>query len=110
MIVPQKRIELVSTRQASAQLRAAVSRKKKMKTNAFRLIVVLSLCYNVFAQGTYKQPPKEIMDVLNSPAIPAVSVSPVRDRMALLEPLRYPPISALPQPMRTIARVRREPT
>jgi len=49
------------------------------------------------------------MDVLNSPAIPGVSVSPVRDRMALLEPLRYPPISELAQPMLRLAGLRINP-
>ena len=63
-----------------------------------------------FGQGSYKTPPKEIMDVLNAPAIPATSISPTRDRMALLEPLRYPPISELAQPMLRIAGVRINPT
>ena len=62
-----------------------------------------------FAQGGYKQPAKEIMDVLNAPAIPSVSVSPVHDKMALLAPLRYPPISELAQPMLRIAGLRINP-
>ncbi|MEO8574363.1 MAG: prolyl oligopeptidase family serine peptidase [Pyrinomonadaceae bacterium] len=49
------------------------------------------------------------MDVLNAPAIPGVSVSPVRDRMILLEPLRYPPIAELAQPMLRLAGVRINP-
>ena len=80
-----------------------------MKINAIRLIFLLGFSCNIFAQGSYKQPPKNIMDVLNSPAIPAVSVSPVRDRIALLEPLRYPPISELAQPMLRLAGVRINP-
>src|SRR6478736_3980618 len=80
-----------------------------MKTNAIRLIIFLSLSYSLFAQGSYKQPPKNIMDVLDAPAIPAVSVSPTRDRIALLEPLRYPPISELAQPMLRLAGLRINP-
>ena len=57
----------------------------------------------------YKKPSKDIMDVLSSPAIPSVSVSPVRDRVALLEPLRYPPISELAQPMLRLAGLRINP-
>ena len=35
------------------------------------------------------------MDVLNAPATPLTSVSPTADKIVLLEPLRYPPISEL---------------
>ena len=58
---------------------------------------------------SYKKPPKEIMDVLNAPSIPTVSVSPTRDRIALLEPLRYPSIAELAQPMLRIAGLRINP-
>ena len=67
--------------------------------NAARYCFVLLFPVFCIAQGSYKQPSKAVMDVLTAPAIPTVSVSPVRDRMALLEPLRYPPISELAQPM-----------
>jgi dipeptidyl aminopeptidase/acylaminoacyl peptidase len=60
-------------------------------------------------QGSYKQPPKEIMDVLNTPAIPTTSISPARDKIALLVPLRYPPISDLAQPMLRLAGTRVNP-
>src|SRR5262245_57320885 len=62
-----------------------------------------------FSKGTYKQPPKEIMDILNAPAIPSTSVSPVRDKIAILEPLRYPPIADLAQPMLRLAGTRVNP-
>jgi dipeptidyl aminopeptidase/acylaminoacyl peptidase len=80
-----------------------------MKTRILRSFVILILPVAILAQGSYKQPPKDIMDVLNAPAIPVVSVSPVRDRIALLEPLRYPPISELAQPMLRLAGVRINP-
>ena len=63
----------------------------------------------LFAQGSYKQPPKDDMDVLNAPAIPSTSISPARDKIALLEPLRYPPISELAQPMLRLAGLRINP-
>ncbi len=62
-----------------------------------------------FAQGSYKQPPKPIMDVLNSKAIPNTSISPARDKIAILEPLRYPPIADLAQPMLRLAGTRVNP-
>src|SRR5688572_3505547 len=80
-----------------------------MKTKLTRSLFFLLVPIISFAQGSYKQPPKDIMDVLSAPAIPSVSVSPVRDRMALLEPLRYPPISELAQPMLRLAGVRVNP-
>jgi len=73
----------------------------------FLILAAAGLC---FAQGSYKQPPKEIMDVLNAPAIPSTSVSPTGDKLAMLEPLRYPPISELAQPMLRLAGIRIDPT
>ena len=49
------------------------------------------------------------MDVLNAPATPATSVSPAKDKIALLEPLRYPPIAELSQPMLRLAGLRINP-
>ena len=74
-------------------------------------IVVLTLVLSAvtFGQGSYKQPPKEILDILNAPAIPNTSVSPARDKIALLEPLRYPPIADLAQPMLRLAGTRINP-
>jgi dipeptidyl aminopeptidase/acylaminoacyl peptidase len=80
-----------------------------MKAKLILSITILFLPVLSLSQGSYKQPPKDIMDVLNAPAIPSVSVSPVRDRMALLEPLRYPPIAELAQPMLRLAGVRINP-
>lgn len=80
-----------------------------MKTRILILFVAFVLPLGVFAQGSYKQPPKEITDVLNAPAIPATSLSPVRDRIAILEPLRYPPISELAQPMLRLGGLRINP-
>jgi dipeptidyl aminopeptidase/acylaminoacyl peptidase len=74
------------------------------------LLVIVSLfAVSAFAQNGYQKPSKEIMDVLNAPAIPATSVSPARDKIALLEPLRYPPISELSQPMLRLAGLRINP-
>lgn len=61
------------------------------------------------AFGQYQKPPKEIEDILNAPATPATSVSPAKDKMALLEPLRYPPIAELAEPMLRLAGLRINP-
>ena len=80
-----------------------------MKTRLLMLAALLLFPVFTFSQGSYKQPPKEIMDVLNAPAIPATSISPTRDKIALLTPNRYPPIADLAQPMLRLAGTRVNP-
>ncbi|CAN5350697.1 S9 family peptidase [soil metagenome] len=83
---------------------------KQVSKRFFLVVAAMSaLVMSAAAQGSYKQPPKEIMDVLNAPGIPFTSVSPSRDKIALLDPLRYPPISELAQPMLRIAGLRINP-
>lgn len=75
------------------------------KTSLF--VAILLLVNSVFAQ--YQKPPKEIEEVLNAPVIPSMSVSPAKDKIALLEPLRYPSVSELSQPMLRLAGLRINP-
>ncbi len=74
------------------------------------LALVLGFSPDLIAQGSYKKPPQEILDVLNAPATPTVSISPARDKMALLTPLGYPPIADLAQPMLRLAGTRVNPS
>jgi dipeptidyl aminopeptidase/acylaminoacyl peptidase len=71
------------------------------------LFAVLVFVGNAF--GQYQKPPKEIQDILDAPATPATSVSPAKDKMALLEPLRYPPVAELAEPMLRLAGLRINP-
>ena len=74
--------------------------------NGFRLasLAVLVLLANIsYAQTGYKKPPKEVLDILNAPVTPTVSVSPMRDNMILITGLRYPPLADLAQPMLRLA-------
>ncbi|MGI8638568.1 MAG: prolyl oligopeptidase family serine peptidase [Pyrinomonadaceae bacterium] len=71
------------------------------------LFFILLLANNGFAQ--YKQPPKEIADILNAPVTPITLISPAKDKILLAEPLRYPPISELSQPMLRLAGLRINP-
>lgn len=73
----------------------------------FLLFAVLLLTGSAFAQ--YQKPPQAIQDVLNAPAIPFTSISPAKDKIALFEPVRYPPISELAQPMLRLAGLRINP-
>ncbi len=83
--------------------------KKIIVRFVFVCAAVAAICVGASAQGSYKKPPKEIMDVLDAPATPSTSISPTRDKIAILEPLRYPPISELAQPMLRIAGLRINP-
>ena len=69
----------------------------------------LLLAYSGFPAETYKKPPNEILDVLNAPASPIAVVSPTKDYMLLAEPMRYPPIADLAQPMLRLAGERINP-
>jgi dipeptidyl aminopeptidase/acylaminoacyl peptidase len=54
----------------------------------------------------YHKPPKEMLDVLNAPLSPTISVSPQRDAIIILQPVRYPPIAEVAQPMLRLAGIR----
>src|SRR6187551_2061164 len=85
--------------------------------NGFRLastslaILAMLLLANVsFAQQGYKKPPKEVLDILNAPVTPGISVSPARDNIILTTGLRYPPLADLSQPMLRLAGRRINPS
>ncbi len=80
---------------------------KKLIVFVIALVIVPS---GILGQGSYKQPSKDVLEILNSPPTPGTSFSPSRDKMALLEPLRYPPISELARPMLRLAGLRIDPT
>jgi dipeptidyl aminopeptidase/acylaminoacyl peptidase len=82
---------------------------KNFKVALFAVVFVLANSAFSFAQSVYQKPPKEIMDVLAAPASPLTSISPSKDKIALFEPLRYPPVSELAQPMLRLAGLRINP-
>jgi len=57
----------------------------------------------------YQKPPKAVLDVLNSPPTPALTLSPTRTYAAQGQPERNPPIAELSQPMLRLAGVRINP-
>ena len=82
-----------------------------MKTKIFVSLIAFLLfsSTNLFAQGSYQKPPKEVLDVLNAPTIPQTSISPAKDKILLMEQPSYPPISELSQPMLRLAGLRINP-
>src|ERR1700738_189404 len=74
----------------------------------FRSLLLLAATLASAAE-LYQKPPKEVLDVLNAPATPRAFVSPDRTRVLLAEPLRYPSIADLSQPMLRLAGLRINP-
>ena len=69
------------------------------------------VCAAVLAASdeVYKKPPQDVLEVLNAPATPRAIVSPAHTHVLLVEPLRYPPIADLAQPMLRLAGLRINP-
>jgi dipeptidyl aminopeptidase/acylaminoacyl peptidase len=57
-------------------------------------------------ETSYQKPPQEVLDVLNAPLTPTISVSPHRDYAILMQPVRYPSINEVAQPMLRLAGIR----
>src|SRR5947208_13393302 len=73
------------------------------------IVAALFILTAASGQEVYKKPPKEILDVLNAPATPGESLNPSRDWMILREPMSYPPIADVAQPMLRLAGLRINP-
>jgi dipeptidyl aminopeptidase/acylaminoacyl peptidase len=61
------------------------------------------------ADEPYRKPPQAILDILNAPATPRAGVNPGGSHILLIEPLRYPSIAELSQPMLRLAGLRINP-
>src|SRR5260370_42671145 len=57
----------------------------------------------------YQKPPKAVLAAPNAPATPTLSLSPTRTFALQAQPVRYPPIAELAQPMLRIAGMRINP-
>src|SRR5262245_35524662 len=72
-------------------------------------LLLFSLVIPGFAEETYQNPPKSVLDVLNAPLSPDVIVSPSQDVVILAVPVRYPPIADVAAPMLRLAGERINP-
>ena len=82
--------------------------------DATRLALAMSLTLllpaaTVQAQQGYQKPPPAVADVLDATPFPQPSVSPARDRLLLVEGVRYPSITELAEPMLRLAGIRINP-
>ena len=83
--------------------------KTPSRVTGLTSLALLLLLSNFVAAQQYRKPPKEVLDVLNAPVTPLVSISPARDKMLLATGVRYPPIADLAQPMLRLAGLRINP-
>src|SRR5258708_15379608 len=68
-----------------------------------RIFFLLALVIPISAELTWQKPPKEILDILNAPATPVLSVNPSRTYASLSEAHRNPSIPVVSEPMLPVA-------
>jgi len=81
------------------------------KASSISILFALALCVGplLHSQTAYQKPPQAVLDILNAPASPQVSLSPAGDLIALVDTVRYPSIAELAQPMLRLAGERINP-
>ena len=77
-----------------------------MRRTLFLLVLALPITAD---QLPYQKPPKEILDILNAPVLPALSVNPTRTFAVLSQSERYPSIAEVSAPMLRLAGIRIDP-
>jgi len=80
-----------------------------MKPATKASLLLLCTAALIFAAEKYQKPPKAVLDVLNAPVTPTLSLSPTHTFAVQAQPVRYPPIAELSQPMLRIAGMRINP-
>ncbi|HOW86631.1 MAG TPA: prolyl oligopeptidase family serine peptidase [Candidatus Aminicenantes bacterium] len=83
--------------------------QERMPRLALVLALILSVAPALAAQEAYKLPPREIIDIVDAPPTPMVSLSPAADVMALVEYESMPSIAYLAEPVLRIAGLRITP-
>lgn len=72
-------------------------------------VFALTVSIDAFGQEGYQKPPQAVVDILDAPAPPALSVSPTGDNVLLIQTARYPSIEEVAAPMLRLAGVRLNP-
>jgi len=85
-----------------------------LKKQVPRLAILFAACLLVvpalFAQEPYKLPPREVIDIVDAPPTPSVSMSPAGETMALVERESMPSIAYISEPILRIAGMRITPS
>src|SRR4051794_36748905 len=80
-----------------------------MRSAAKASLIVLFAVLASSAADTYQKPPKAVLDALNAPATPTLSISPTRTYALQHRPVRNPSVAELSQPMLRLAGQRINP-
>ena len=72
-------------------------------------VLAILLSWNAFAQEPYKLPPPDVVDILDAPPTPAVSLNPTGELMLLADYEPMPSIAYMSQPMLRLAGMRIAP-
>ncbi len=72
-------------------------------------VCALIATVDAFGQEGYQKPPQAIIDILDAPAPPALSVSPTGENILLVQSARYPSIEEVAAPMLRLAGLRINP-
>jgi dipeptidyl aminopeptidase/acylaminoacyl peptidase len=72
-------------------------------------VCAVTITLDAFGQEGYQKPPQVVVDILDSPAPPVLSISPPGDNLILIQTTRYPAIEELAAPMMRLAGLRINP-
>ena len=72
-------------------------------------LLLLATALGLSGAEPYRKPPQPVLDLLNAPPTPTLSISPARTYAMQGQPVRYPPIAELSQPMLRLAGQRINP-
>ena len=73
------------------------------------ILLLFAMALGLLATEPYRKPPQSILDVLNAPPTPTLSLSPALTLAIEARPVRYPPIAELAEPMLRLAGIRINP-
>ena len=80
-----------------------------MKARFAAPFLLLSVPLLLVSADTYQRPPKEVLDILNAPTTPVLSISPAHNFAIQGSPVRNPPLSELAEPMYRLGGIRINP-
>ncbi|MFG0306168.1 MAG: prolyl oligopeptidase family serine peptidase [Phycisphaerales bacterium JB040] len=88
---------------------SSVLKAGALKAGAFGVLAVCACAGDVLAQGGadgYRLPPRDIVDMVDAPPTPSVSVSPDGSTLVLVHRENLPPIREMARPMERLAGMR----
>ena len=71
--------------------------------------LIAGLSSQSLAQEAYRLPPRVIVDILDAPPTPSVSLSPDHSHMILMARENLPPLKEMAKPMERLAGIRIDP-